>query len=588
MAPSPAEFTAPDSRQHEGQAFCVQCGLPLGERQEAKPPPPAGWYKDPAGTDERRWWDGKAWTHHMQKRHPIPVESVVPPLASRGTHLQTDAVEAGASSQLPPPTSVSPAVVIQSRPTVEAGWFSDPQDPRRSRWWDGGAWTTHVATFAPQPEPEAVGPSVTSGPMRQMSADGAWFWDGAAWQPNDTPSPPKVPIERTLPTATTPPSGPTTPVWPEQPEVWDPVRAVRVRKDGPVEPSAAERAERLGKIAQGHAGALPWRAHHAYGTPRTSGGAKGSASPVPAASHTETGWPTRGVTSSTTSGTGALVRRFRNWLDTPGVGPWSWHGRRLQILMALMSLVVVSLGYRQYFPSVDRTSAAYAYGVVEGAQNYPLYVVSNGANSPGDFCRQSSRFGSADAQAARNSRQGSVDFQTGCLEGVTCRPLAGADTSAEPFAEGAGAAFLMDCSEAGKQARSADWNQITADTDGDNAATSEPTSDPTSDPSTDSVPDGTTTTEPSSAAVDPTQEHQEALTSEQRTSCNDPVQAIFFSIYHGELGTGPEALRRGQAKLSDPGQRQALGDAVNSLDQTSPPLSKYEAADIITQYCLTT
>ncbi len=27
----------------------------------AKPLPPAGWYKDPAGTDARRWWDGQAW-----------------------------------------------------------------------------------------------------------------------------------------------------------------------------------------------------------------------------------------------------------------------------------------------------------------------------------------------------------------------------------------------------------------------------------------------------------------------------------------------------------------------------------------------
>lgn len=31
---------------------------------------PAGWYPDPAGTDQLRWWNGSAWTEHLEERRP--------------------------------------------------------------------------------------------------------------------------------------------------------------------------------------------------------------------------------------------------------------------------------------------------------------------------------------------------------------------------------------------------------------------------------------------------------------------------------------------------------------------------------------
>jgi uncharacterized protein YxjI len=37
-----------------------------------QPPPPPGWYADPAGSGGTRWWDGQGWTEHVQRPAPPP------------------------------------------------------------------------------------------------------------------------------------------------------------------------------------------------------------------------------------------------------------------------------------------------------------------------------------------------------------------------------------------------------------------------------------------------------------------------------------------------------------------------------------
>jgi Protein of unknown function (DUF2510) len=32
--------------------------------------------------------------------------------------------------------------------TTQPGWYPDPQAPHRTRWWDGGQWTSHTAVRA--------------------------------------------------------------------------------------------------------------------------------------------------------------------------------------------------------------------------------------------------------------------------------------------------------------------------------------------------------------------------------------------------------------------------------------------------------
>ena len=46
---------------------------------------PAGWYADPAGSSQLRWWDGSGWTDHLQASAPAaPAPSVAPTYAPAG------------------------------------------------------------------------------------------------------------------------------------------------------------------------------------------------------------------------------------------------------------------------------------------------------------------------------------------------------------------------------------------------------------------------------------------------------------------------------------------------------------------------
>jgi uncharacterized protein YxjI len=44
-----------------------------------QPPPPPGWYPDPAGSGGTRWWNGMDWTEHVQHAPPLPPPPSPPP-----------------------------------------------------------------------------------------------------------------------------------------------------------------------------------------------------------------------------------------------------------------------------------------------------------------------------------------------------------------------------------------------------------------------------------------------------------------------------------------------------------------------------
>ncbi len=80
--------------------------------------------------------------------------------------------------------------------TTPAGWYPDPDSPGQQRYWDGAAWTEHVA-------PGAI-PRQESRSRTSQAAPAGWYpnpddltqqryWDGAAWTQNVAPTPPTEP-----------------------------------------------------------------------------------------------------------------------------------------------------------------------------------------------------------------------------------------------------------------------------------------------------------------------------------------------------------------------------------------------------------
>jgi hypothetical protein len=64
--------------------------------------------------------------------------------------------------------------------SVSSGWYPDPQDPSRRRWWDGQRW----GELAPQSDaPETPRPPAWSAPNDAMRANGPVFSDVPAAQP---------------------------------------------------------------------------------------------------------------------------------------------------------------------------------------------------------------------------------------------------------------------------------------------------------------------------------------------------------------------------------------------------------------------
>ena len=49
--------------------------------------------------------------------------------------------------------------------TPPAGWYPDPGMAQTQRYWDGAAWTAHIAPLAPSAPPQMVAPASDHGPQ---------------------------------------------------------------------------------------------------------------------------------------------------------------------------------------------------------------------------------------------------------------------------------------------------------------------------------------------------------------------------------------------------------------------------------------
>src|SRR5579862_5765546 len=67
-----------------------------------------------------------------------------------------------------------------------AGWYPDPQNAARLRYWDGEGWTGHTssAMLTARGAPPAPPPATPPGWYRDaFTPTRARYWDGRAWHP---------------------------------------------------------------------------------------------------------------------------------------------------------------------------------------------------------------------------------------------------------------------------------------------------------------------------------------------------------------------------------------------------------------------
>ena len=202
----------------------------------------AGWYEDPWGTNDERYYDGSAWTRQTRIIGASDTATIWPTVPPAGLGAPPDPIQppppAGATAPErssspsspwrgvpdPAPTPVTDAARVEgladrvdgppdvaatpAPPAVPAGWHPDPWGLSSLRWWDGSGWTGHVSGPASSKPIDIVGeralarwvhPLLLVGGLAQAFAmfvnasQAKWFvehWDQLTTPGASTPSPP--------------------------------------------------------------------------------------------------------------------------------------------------------------------------------------------------------------------------------------------------------------------------------------------------------------------------------------------------------------------------------------------------------------
>lgn len=113
-----------------------------------------GWYEDPYGESDYRWWTGERWhLGLMATRESLRRGNLLPGPQTAETARRVMREPA------PPPVAKA----------LSPGWYRDPQRPRRERWWDGRGWTAYGRRLG-------AGDRVARRPSRPVGGGAVLYW----------------------------------------------------------------------------------------------------------------------------------------------------------------------------------------------------------------------------------------------------------------------------------------------------------------------------------------------------------------------------------------------------------------------------
>lgn len=132
-----------------------------------------GWYPDPWGTPEERYFDGVAWARTTRRPGGLDTPPVTDPIEPAATSYPSPPVAAAATSATAATAAIAGGATAGDATTDSPpGWHPDPWEVASLRYWDGNQWTGHVSGM------RGISPAIQFAEERTAAR---WAKAGLAW-----------------------------------------------------------------------------------------------------------------------------------------------------------------------------------------------------------------------------------------------------------------------------------------------------------------------------------------------------------------------------------------------------------------------
>jgi hypothetical protein len=157
--------------------------------------PDAGWYRDPAGSAQQRWWDGQAWTAHLRDppapaptaSYPAPAAPSAPPAppAAPATPSYGPAPAPPSAGPAAPPSMYAPSTTAapaapptypSAAPPAPTAPAASPSAPPAGPSWPTGTQTAPYSNGGSAAGPAAYGGSAGGTPNRSSRPNRLRVW----------------------------------------------------------------------------------------------------------------------------------------------------------------------------------------------------------------------------------------------------------------------------------------------------------------------------------------------------------------------------------------------------------------------------